>query len=73
MTGKLLKELMRRERTNLWRNFGVCRLLSAKEGPDEVTITVEIADSRPAKCAELAKYLEVILDKKVKVIAKTDT
>ena len=51
------------------RKFGVISLLSAKEGPDEVTISAEIEDTLPTGHAEIAKYVESILVKKIKVVA----
>jgi hypothetical protein len=50
--------------------FGVVRLIRVKEGQDEFTIVVEIADQKPLNGDEIAAYLEVVLGMKVKVITK---
>ncbi len=73
MTGIQLKDIMRHERSKLQREFGVIRLISAKEMQGEVTFIAEIANPLPTKCNKIAKYLEGILGGKVKVIAKGNT
>lgn len=70
MIAKQLKDILRSERPNLHRMFGVVRLIRVKEGQDEFTIVVEIADQKPLNGDEIAAYLEVVLGMKVKVITK---
>ena len=73
MTGIQLKDILRHERSKLQREFGVLRLISAKKLQGEVTFVAEIADPLPINCGKIAKYLEGILGRKVKVIAKGGT
>jgi|GEM_PF-1905760 hypothetical protein len=70
MTSKQLKDILRSERPNLNRTFGISRLLSAKEERDEIVVVAEIADPHAAKLGEITKHLEAVLMKRVKVIAK---